>query len=373
MEKIGLITPHYANNYGAKLQAFALKEFLQEIGYEVQIINRRPYPVSLSRNKIIASVGKLAENRHCRGFIDFENLFLSNKTPAFYDNKDLLEYDFSDFYAVIVGSDQIWRDDYFYSSFEYTPYLDFLKKISIKRIAYAASFGKSTCIHNEIRKSNITQLLKQFNAISVREISGLKILNDYYNVNGVWVADPTLLHEGNFYEQRLNLDASFNEGKIATYILGADTTIFNRIETVVTELDMAVEHIYKPRCCSWLLHKPPFNRLPDFSRIPSVIDWLNYFFSSDYILTDSFHGMVFSILFGRKFVVFNQIAGGSERYTSLLDMLGLSDRLLPYNATTDQILLKLKEPINYTSVYENVEAFRALSKEYLHKALSNND
>ena len=372
MEKVGLVTPHYANNYGAQLQAFALLSTIKALGYDVCIINRRPPDGIHNGNCIKKSIYGLYNDRHCHGYRLFEDKYLQPQTTPFYCNQDLRTLSEKEFRAVVVGSDQIWRDDYFHSSFEYTPYLDFITNTSTLKISYAASFGKADCIHPSERKEIITCLLKKFNKISVREKSGVKILKDYYGVYGEWVADPTLLHDGKFYIDNLHLHTDSNKGKAVSYILGANNAVYNIINRVSAIFGVEVDHVLKQRFLSKILRKRPFNYIPDFSKVHTVIEWLEKLCSSDFVITDSFHGMVFSILFKRNFVVFDQVAGGSERYLSLLNLLGLSDRLVPYNTSIDEIVSKLTVTIDYDEVYKRLLPFRNQSLIFLREALKGN-
>ena len=119
-----------------------------------------------------------------------------------------------------------------------------------------------------------------------------------------------------------------------------------------------------------LLCKRYFNRIPRFSKLPSVIDWLNQIRNSEYIVTDSYHGLLFSIIFKKQFVIYDRVAGGSERYKSILEYLGLSDRLFHKEDNIDVVVNKLKEKIDYISVEQKLETFRSLSLDYLRSALS---
>lgn len=368
MNKIVAIqTPHYAPNYGAQLQAFALGRAIKELGYDIEYINRRPSYFYEHSNVIDRFFKSLELKTRMKGFIEFEKLYLQPQSKLLIHNKDYSTLDVSKYKAIVVGSDQIWRDDYFYHSFEYSPYLFFFKSGATKKISYAASFGKNTCNPPEERRQRIEELLKDFNAISLREKSGVDILKETYNADGVWVADPTLLHNKEYYVKTLNLTESANP-IIVTYILGASSAAMQKLNGISKKMHLPLDHIYK-KSNKWWMYKRPFSTLAKYKSVPSVFEWLNKILSAEYVITDSFHGMCFSIIFHKQFIVINNKAGGSERFLSLLSKLGLTDRLLEWTASDKQIMTKLEEQIDYESVDTQKLQFTGHSISFLKDAI----
>ena len=367
MKKVGIQTPHYANNYGAQLQAYALGEAIKKTGFNIEYIDRRPCLLE-HRNLLKRIIKKLELNTSKRGFKDFETKYINPKSIKITDNKDYKLLDCKKYYAIVVGSDQIWRDDYFLSSFEYSPYLYYVKDKNIRKISYAASFGKNNCKQPEERRKNIAYLLKDFWAISVREKSGVNILNEEFGVKGVWVLDPTLLHKSSFYIESLHLVKLNKErDEIVTYILGGDKVKYEKMSAVAQSMGLSIRHIYNRKHYS----QTSLGRLlAKFVKIPSVVDWLDLILNAKYVITDSFHGMVFSIIFNKQFVVLNNIGGGTERYLSLLKEIGLEDRLLEWNVDENVIMQKLEDVIDYNQCYKLLDEAVSSSLEYLKISLS---
>ncbi|MCX4294034.1 MAG: polysaccharide pyruvyl transferase family protein [Prevotella sp.] len=366
---IGLQTPHYAPNYGAKLQAFAVAETLRHLGFDIEYINRRPIKASMYDKFINRWLAGIEEKR-LEQLIQFENKWLQPQTKPIFNNDDFKELDIDKYYAIVVGSDQMWRDDYFHAGFELSPYLFYVNNPQILRVAYAVSFGKNTCEHPESRRREIENLIRKFKVVSVREKSGIDILKEKFHTEGIWVCDPTLFHKAEKYIQKFKLDKSMKKDQVITsYILDQSTCFFEKSKQIAQRLGLPLFPLVEERAIE-LLYKRYFNRIPRFSKLPSVIDWLNQIRNSEYIVTDSYHGLLFSIIFKKQFVIYDRVAGGSERYKSILEYLGLSDRLFHKEDNIDVVVNKLKEKIDYISVEQKLETFRSLSLDYLRSALS---
>lgn len=366
---VAILTPHYAHNYGAQLQAFALGQAIKKLGFQIEYINRRPdYYFSYS-NAIDRFQKRLQLKTEGKGFLDFEEKYIQPQSIRIIDNNDYNQLDISKYQAIVVGSDQIWRDDYFYHSFEYSPYLYFVKDEKIKKISYAASFGKDTCNHPEDRRLIIENLLKDFTDISVREISGVKILKEVFHIGGTWVADPTLLHNADFYIKSICLKKEERESDfIVTYILGSNSRNIKIVNSLADKLGIPAKHIYKRSMCK-LAYKRPFSLIKRFRKVPTVFEWLNLILNAKYVFTDSFHGMVFCILFKKQFVVMNNKAGGTERFTSLLNRLGLIHRLCEWEDPIVKIQGTLFKSIDYDAVESSLDEFRKHSFDFLKNAL----
>lgn len=368
MQIIGIQTPHYAPNYGAQLQAFALGLAIKDIGYPIEYINRRPAFDGIFKNCIAEFLHTIELKTRLKGFLAFEKQYLQPQTKALFTNEDYSKLETNRYKAIVVGSDQIWRDDYFYSSFEYSPYLYYVPNGETKKIAYAASFGKDSCNHPLKRQNKITGFMKDFHAISVRENSGVNILKETFGINnGVWVADPTLLHTGQSYIDYFNLSYKQPQN-LVTYLLGRDDGKMKKVKAISEDLNVNKVDIYKSDSFRFVNHRIRvfLNR---FKSVPSVFAWLDLILNAKYVLTDSFHGMVFCILFHKQFVVLNNEKGGTERYISLLGKIGLEDRLLAWNTDNKTIQHKMLEPIDYISADIKLNEFRLFSKNFLIDAL----
>ena len=346
--KIAIITLPLHTNYGGILQAYALQKVLQKMGHTVEIlIPSSIFPHSQWIMPLIylkRMVKKLLRNHKTLVFIERrkkeEKPILEKNTSKFLNKylhlryiKELKELKFDDYDAIVVGSDQIWRKTYFcgmwYTKIQ-NAFLDFTKKWQIKRVAYAASFGVDHLKEyttNEILKCR--KALNQFDAVSVREDTGVSICKDYFQIEAHHVLDPTLLLEKRDY---LNLIESSNSsgkstGGLFCYYL--DATEF--------KTGVAKQISEKLRLNLFKVNIQVDNRnLKVTARIqPPVEAWLKGFRDAEFVVTDSFHACVFSIIFEKPFIVVSNNNRGTARITSLLKMFGLENRLIMSDSEVD--------------------------------------
>lgn len=370
--KIGILTLPIAENYGGILQAIALYRYLYENENEVVLIYKDTEPVwwkDLLRS-ILMKIPfhdfrgvKTKDNRiewkkrkfFHRSFIDNEIYTISKVLSS---KEELVKYTNEEkFDAVIVGSDQVWRITYKNDKYYKNYFLDFIQNdTKTKRIAYAASFGKGTrdSIGDEIE---ISKLLNQFDAISIREQSGVKICEDIFNCKEVeHVLDPTMLQKKEFYIEnfilKYNISNKSKDG-LLTYILDESGDNLDIIQEVLTYRKIK-----------------PINHLKGFKKkdtIYSVPEWLSYFANADFIITDSFHGMVFSIIFEKNFFVIGNVERGLDRFKSLLSILNLEDRLILNKIDLDN---KINLPtINYQNVNYILDKEKTKSENFLLNSL----
>ena len=360
--KIGLLSPHYAFNYGAVLQAFALKTYLRNQGHDAVILNRRP----AYQCAIPSLLGRIA--RKCEEFAKrnsfgvFEKRFLQPQTSPVIHQNDWEQLPDFKLDAIIVGSDQIWRDDYTFTSFGYNFFLDFLpEESSIKRISYAPSLGKESWHSTTDRTNRVRDLLQKFNSISVREESSIRILKEKFGVEAELVVDPTLLLHAEEYIEALCIKQKASK-HIATYILDYDDNFRRKINEISSSLKLPVKNITVKSSKTKL--GVFINR---FKPMKSVNYWVKNLANAEYVVTNSFHGMVFSIIFRKQFIVVNNEERGEARFKSLLKMFGLEDRLVTDLQTDFKELLV--KPINYSTAVTKIESWRSKSINYLQKAL----
>lgn len=320
--KIGLLTFHYANNYGALLQTYALSTVLQRRGHEVRLINLRPAPVRfkyhlrqlLRRNRHHFSENMLpgveAHFRH------FEASRLPPATPVVYSSSELTKLSL-DFDAVVVGSDQVWRPRYTRPNAE-TYFLDFVPS-GVKKIAYAASFGVDRWEEEFPPTSRMLRLMKEFNAISVREHSGISICRDVFGVKATQVLDPTLLVSPDTYHGLLAGGENLKEPGLVYFKLDRDADSLKSLERLRREC--ALEPVFVGEK-SWSCFGIRFVRGYD-----SMGKWLARLQSAGLVLTDSFHAVCFSLIFRRNFICYSNAVRGRARLESLLEPLGLENRL----------------------------------------------
>lgn len=342
--KIAIMTWQYFN-YGTLLQAFALQNILEKQGHEVQIINyetqkkdvvilnkynlrrqikristfvQKKYS-SLQLKKNSADYWKKIEKRQQM----YETFIQSELHMTERLNKTELPKVVKWFDVFIVGSDQVWSPKYLDKSF----FLDFVK--GKKKISYAPSFGVNDL--DDKTAEFIKPLLEQLDKISVRELQGLKIIEDQLKLNGTVVLDPTLLLDKDEWTKHLEIrkqeNISIQQKYILCYFLGDNEYYWNIVEQVKKKLGLQVVII---PCTSKAFEK-------DYKReiACSPFDFVNLVANAEYVITDSFHGTAFAVNMGKSFLAlarFKETEHSSEnsRVLSLLSILKLKGRWISW-------------------------------------------
>jgi len=328
--KIAILTQFLRYNYGGILQNFALQTVLRRMGHEVVTLDPRRYQYSWkqyigrSMKRVILRIllGKhdkpILWEWHVDNYVrtlgkntfPFINKYIKRK--AYCDlSKDVRP---SQYNAFIVGSDQVWRPEY--NTNMGNMFLDFTEGWDIKRIAYAASFGVDQWKGNREITTVGRRMLPQFDAVSVRENSGVDICKNVFGVNAQHVLDPTLLLTKEDYISLLHLDkVPKSKGNLLVYILDYTEDKRKLIDRIAEDY-----HLQPFR-----VNSDVEDRSADLKdRIqPPVEQWLRGFMDAEYIITDSFHACVFSIIFEKPFVVYGNSSRGLARFYSLLIPLKL--------------------------------------------------
>lgn len=326
--KVGILTYHWANNYGAVLQAYALLSKLKEMGHDAYIIDRIR---TFSGWRRLYHSYSYKHYFSWYRFLKFNKEFLDPKTPLCTSTKQLIAtFPSLHFDAVIVGSDQVWRESFMGHNY----FLDFVSG-SCKRISYAASFGLSEWSLNEAFTSKAKQLMQQFDKVSVREKTGIEICKKVFDVDAELVLDPTLLWDARFYEEKLlNKGCRVKEPKVVAYILGENKDQNVAAKNIAQEENIGFVDLWS--------HKSLVQGHY------TVEEWLGYIRDAKYVITNSFHATVFSILFHKQFVVLNNKSGGSDRISTLLNYLGL--QYLFVSTTNKDMYKALGTQIDYHRV-----------------------
>ncbi|GEN29585.1 MurB family protein [Halovibrio variabilis] len=352
-KKVAILTQPLGHNYGGILQAYALQTYLKKLGCEVETLDRRapeveqvsvkPHVLNLARLllgriKSIPTAKKQARVLEELARFRDDRITMSSKITG---DQELREYYRGrNFDAFIVGSDQVWRP-------RYSPcipnfFLDFLDDIEspAKRIAYAASFGINEWEYSSELTEKCKSLAQEFDAISVRESSAVDLCKEMLGVSAEFLVDPTLLLEPAEYEPLINeCGENANAGCVLSYVLDPAPEKHSIAANVGNSLGITVFSI-KPK------HSVAQVRTKDFykCRFPSVESWLQAFQGANFIVTDSFHGAVFSILFNKPFIAVGNPVRGMARFESLLSQFGLSDRLVesPLEVTPELVHNKIE-------------------------------
>ncbi len=355
--KIGIVTQPLLNNYGGYLQAWALQEQLRKMGHEPITINYIPartkwyrYLFSWIKTILLLCIGKKREfakvtppAKRNSVFDSFVNNHLS-LTPIVhkYSPKLVEEYGFD---AVITGSDQVWRP--IYNGYIEDMYLRFVRKEGVKKMAYAASFGVDTWEYTSEQTKKCKRWAQQLNTVSVREESGVKLCKDYLNVDAIEVLDPTLLHTSEDYAKLCADIPCATEPYLASYVLDITPEKQQYIEQKAQEQGLPLRI---------------FSAGKDAEL--SIEEWLSIFRDAKYVITDSFHGTVFSILFHKPFFSIVNVERGASRFYSLLSKFGLENCLITSLDNTP-----IEAPTEWVDVNAKLEALRNQSTEFLTKAL----
>lgn len=382
--KIGILTQPLKSNYGGLLQAFALQKVLRDNGHEVITIDR-PINKLKIHIKVLSIVKRLIQsyffnrktvirtwttNAEQQIIAKHTNNFIRNYislTKPIIPSKQMNSLKSYNFDAYIVGSDQVWRPRY--STYLPNYFLDFLSdNIDIKKIAYAASFGVDEWEFDNQQTDMARTLIAKFDAVSVRENSAVMLCNKYLACKAKHVLDPTMLLSKEDYISTLNLsDFVRNEGSLFTYILDESVNKTKIIDRVANELELTA-----------------FSSMPEyeFSKVgkseiektifPPVESWIRGFWDAEFVITDSFHGTVFSIIFNKPFIVIGNESRGLSRFTSLLKCFNLEERLITNDNSLDFSIDKLTNPkINYSEVNKKMKSEQKKAFDFINSSLSN--
>lgn len=332
--RIGILTLPLHTNYGGILQAYALQTVLERMGHKAFLIEKKRKPARLPLWKKPYSYSKrIVKNILGNPYPIFYEQKINRETPIVQQNtdkfinkyikrkiyKDYTNIEEHDFDAIIVGSDQIWRPAYF-PNIEHA-FLDFTETWNIKRIAYAASFGTDNWEYTPEQTTKCRELLKQFDAISVREVSGVYLCQKYFNAEAKHVLDPTMLLDKEDYIRLFeNANTPKSKGTLFNYILDETPEKAALINEIARDKHLIPFHV-GPKTENPLA--PLEKRIQ-----PPIEQWLRGFYDAEYVITDSFHACVFSILFNKPFIALGNIRRGMSRFISLLKTFDLTNRLI---------------------------------------------
>lgn len=370
--KVAIMTQPLGKNYGGIIQTWALQQVLKKAGHTPVTIDRQAdakssvYQVArLGKRTLKKALGQWSAPinferhlpnilRHTHAFIGqhinmSESLDSTAKLTAHFERE---QYD-----AVIVGSDQTWRPRYSPNIDNY--FLDFLRGSDIKRIAYASSFGVDEWEFTDEQTSRCAALAKQFHAISVRENSGVDLCAKHLGVVANHVLDPTLLLPKESYEALYsNKEVPARQG-IYTYILDKAHWKDQVVETAERVLGKT-QYKNQPKISMSSLSSSN----PDDYTMPSLEGWIKGFADAEFVITDSFHGTVFSIIFNKPFISLINPDRGASRFYSVADALGLAGRLLS-DFDERAVTAVLKAPIDYLNVKNKLAGLRSRSQIFI--------
>ncbi|MFE1744299.1 polysaccharide pyruvyl transferase family protein [Coleofasciculus sp. H7-2] len=360
--KVGILTFHHTTNYGATLQAYALWTIIKDQGHDVEFIDYRPHRAVRYYLKEIQPINKKNKkflvNRQA-----FSNLVKAWKMRRFLlsevrlsRKKSYLRSGLKEFYGkydlVVCGSDQIWCIDTYFRGFDPSYFLDFLsEQKTCRKVSYAASFGKTETLgkHQKV----ICKLISQFDAVAVRDSNSLRLIQEECGREAVKVLDPTFLVD---YSKITSVPDLTDE-----YLLIYNQTPLNLEQQNFVRAVAKVKNLVIISVGEYdqVAAKNFINISPD--------EWLGYFSKASYVVTNTYHGTIFSLIFKKSFTVFAN-KKKSNKTNDLLQLLGLENRVIlepsPVSSITEESL-----KINYTLIDEKLEKEVFRSKTYLLNAL----
>ena len=341
--KIALLNLPVDNNYGGNLQRYALVKVIQGLGYDVEHINLRFNIVVKWKPLIITAIKRtiksiIHQNRYeifptWNAYKRYKNR--TALTDVFYDKyvphtkvfrtKEDLSHIYG-YDAYLVGSDQVWRKLIAKPHGINTYFFEFLKDTNAKRIAYGVSFGTA---ENELSNEEIYQLgilYKKFIAVSVREKSGLSLLRLYgwNHPEPQLVLDPTLLLDKLDYNSLIEKSRTYEpDGSLFSYILDYS----EEKERIVNDI------VHKYSLKSFFLSLSS-------DRNTSIEQWLRFFKDAKMVITDSYHGLLFSIIYNKPYFLIKNEFRGNARFDSILGLFHLSENELQREDWTEVNLIK---------------------------------
>lgn len=340
-------------NYGAALTSYALYIVIHQMGYTPELIDHGGKPGLPARFREQENI--------------FRQFFIEKNIPTtrtLSEKSDFEELN-SRYETFVVGSDQVWRYEYNKRLGLYF-FLDFVSAAH-KKIAYGSSFGTDKCFAPQHFRLDAALLLNCFDAVSCREINGVDILKTQYSVDAKHVLDPVFLCPIEAYGQCLQDSKRKRPDKpyVLSYILNPDTDKRRIIQHVacregkdlINMVDAQFEFENKKRALN----------LPNVVDNLSVDDWVFYIKHCDYLVTDSYHGLCFAILFKKPFVCVVHSSRGLSRLISLCESFGINERLVAPDVTAEQ--LDNMPGIEWESVHSILQTRKSEDKKWLQCAL----
>ena len=371
--KIGILTLSLHTNYGGILQAYALKTVLEKMGHDVWLIDTKLNQVSfprkiwrLTKETIAYLKGDVpminAKKLRDRAYLNYTKPFIDQNIPkitkTFTSIEDLKKVtEKYNFEAYVVGSDQIWNAKY-YKHIE-AAFFSFLKGKEVIKIAYAPSFGADVWKYNEEQTRNCKELIKEFDAVSVREDVGIDFCKSHLDAQATMVLDPTMLLRTEHYLKLLPDSSTRKNNGLFLYVLDVSKEKKELIDAVAEKKNLVPYQLdiidgYESCPLEWRTNA-------------KVEDWIRSFHDAEFVITDSFHGTVFSIIFNKPFYVLLNYNRGAVRFKSILNIFNLSDRII--TSKEELTKEKLEKKIDWEAVNKTLTVNQKHSMSFLKENL----
>lgn len=331
---IAILNFHFADNYGAVLVAYSLQKLLQKLSYPS--ININYIPDTFSHKIYTAAFEKFRKKfiiSTCR-YSSYEGLLLSNDT----------------FDKLIVGSDQVFRMHY--------NHLFMLNWVTGKKvlISYASSFGTSKFRANFFEKTKCKSLLSRFDAHSVRESNGVDIMKNTFGLDAIQVLDPTLLLNPEDYQEIIDSEPCTQSEKYVG-VMFLDDEHWDEFRASALYRKLSAEYEIVNICKD------------EQGEFRSVPQWLSYIKHASLMVTDSFHGTVFSIIYKKQFITRATANRGNARIESLCQTLYIPlTRFCSSFSPTDDT--QFDNTLDFAPIWKRIEEERVVSLDYLKRSLA---
>lgn len=386
--KIGIVTFWWSNNnYGQQLQAYALSKYLELCSYEVELIAYSPIVTTDSWKRRILHSWKICNPKRflweykrvvtayrtkdqtsyvasmSKRFGEFRKKYLKFSEVPYHSLHELNDNP-PDCDVYVCGSDQIWnyfrKGELGYEDIDVFS-LNFGSEKTV-RISYAASIGNSGIQDDHGKR--LANNLERFRGVSVREEHAVGVLKQFTDIEVVWVPDPTMLIDASEYEKLIGNSSQRGDVDFFIYAMnafGKDVTL----RQIITQIQKRGKSF---DCCGG-------NGLRDvhLNSFPSMQEWLGHMKDAQTIITNSFHGCVFSVLFKKNFYYYTlrPKKGGhvDTRIDSLLDRLGITGRKISSKQELTEIIANPCRSIDWASVKKNQNEFVQVGKDFLRKCL----
>ena len=377
--RIGILTLPLHTNYGGILQAYALQTVLERMGHDVVVIEQKQRSKANYWNMFFQFIPRVYKRKFLKKDIQllpeiYERKFepvIRKNTNAFIkkhlhiksDSSYMKVVNSNNLDCIVVGSDQVWRPLYVENIDDF--FVGFDPTVKVKRISYAASFGVDKWEFTDEQTKACSNLIRKFAAVSVREKIGVDFCKKYFGVNAIQVLDPTMLLGLSDYVKLAEIEnKNKSSGNLFCYILD-ETSKKDTLINNVARLNGLTPFYTKAKEVASL--KKCMQNINDCV-IPDVSTWIQSFIDAEMVITDSFHGCVFSIIFNKPFWAFINPERGTARFDSLLSLFNLKDRIISVGNDFSQF--EWKKAIDWDSVNHLKKMYEDKSIGFLSEQLN---
>lgn len=344
---IGMVCVQVYQNYGSAFTNYALYNVLKDHGKEVLIITQ-PMSSEIKPNTPF----NFRFYRYDRG-----------DCAKFYANQEEMKKLNKICKKFLVGSDQLFNYE-IYRKIDGFIKLKWVDDAHEKAV-YAGSFGLDHLLGSAEEQNSLKEAVNRFKAFSVREQSAVGLMKSKFGYDASFVLDPVFLCDKKHY---LDIIQPYIEAKnsLFAYILDPDKQkekIIKAIQQqkkgnsfIVSDMWRSAQNIEN----LWDL---------DTAVRISNEEWLGRLYSSEFVITDSFHGLCFALIFNKEFIVLENIARGAERFRSILQLFGLSDRLISKDASPENVIKRINKPIDFDKVNRLIGEYKDVSLKWLESVI----